>query len=129
MAYMNQARKKQLADNLKRNLKGCKLKYSLRVRHRSAIVMTITEGDIDFFNLRIGEKPHDRYIQVNQYHYETSYASPAKEILTTIFEALNDGNHDRSDIQSDYFDVGWYVDVNIGNWNRPYVYRPSAVAV
>jgi hypothetical protein len=30
------------------------------------------------------------------------------------------GNHDRSDIQSDYFDVGWYVDVNIGSWNRPY---------
>jgi hypothetical protein len=30
------------------------------------------------------------------------------------------GNHDRSDIQSDYFDVGWYVDINIGRWNKPY---------
>ena len=33
---------------------------------------------------------------------------------------MNDGNHDRSDPQSDYFDVGWYVDVNIGKWNKPY---------
>jgi len=30
------------------------------------------------------------------------------------------GNHDRSDIQSDYFDVGWYKSVNIGKWNKPY---------
>jgi hypothetical protein len=35
--------------------------------------------------------------------------------------AMNDGNHDRSDIQTDYFDVGWYVDVNIGRWNKPYI--------
>jgi hypothetical protein len=33
---------------------------------------------------------------------------------------MNVGNHDRSDIQSDYFDVGWYVDVNVGAWNQPY---------
>ena len=30
-------------------------------------------------------------------------------------------NHDNSDIQTDYFDVGWYVDVNAGIWNKPYV--------
>jgi hypothetical protein len=34
---------------------------------------------------------------------------------------MNDGNWDKSDIQSDYFNVGWYVDVNIGKWNKPYV--------
>jgi hypothetical protein len=31
-----------------------------------------------------------------------------------------EGNHDNSDIQSDYFDVGWYVEVNIGKWNKAY---------
>jgi hypothetical protein len=33
---------------------------------------------------------------------------------------MNDGNFDKSDIQSDYFHVGWYVSVNIGKWNKPY---------
>ena len=33
---------------------------------------------------------------------------------------MNDGNHDNSEIQYDYFDVGWYIDVNIGRWNQPY---------
>jgi len=22
---------------------------------------------------------------------------------------------------TDYFNVGWYIDVNIGKWNKPYV--------
>jgi hypothetical protein len=34
---------------------------------------------------------------------------------------MNMGNHDNSDIMTDYFDVGWYVDVNIGLWNKPYI--------
>jgi hypothetical protein len=40
--------------------------------------------------------------------------------LQEIMPLMNAGNHDRSDIQTDYFDVGWYVDVNIGRWDRPY---------
>jgi hypothetical protein len=34
---------------------------------------------------------------------------------------LNTGNHDNSDSQTDYFDVGWYVDVKVGKWNKPYI--------
>jgi len=34
---------------------------------------------------------------------------------------MNTGNWDKSDIQTDYFNVGWYVDVNIGKWNKPYI--------
>ena len=30
------------------------------------------------------------------------------------------GNHNNSDISTDYFDVGWYIDINIGKWDKPY---------
>jgi hypothetical protein len=33
---------------------------------------------------------------------------------------MNDGNHDTSNAQIDYFCVGWYVNVNAGHWNKPY---------
>jgi hypothetical protein len=29
-------------------------------------------------------------------------------------------NHDNSDIMTDYFDVGWYLNINVGGWNKPY---------
>ena len=44
----------------------------------------------------------------------------AKECLAELIDAMNEGNWDHSDIQSDYFNVGWYTDVNIGNWNKLY---------
>jgi hypothetical protein len=34
---------------------------------------------------------------------------------------MNQGNWNRSDVQTDYFDVGWYCDINVGSWNKPYV--------
>ena len=30
------------------------------------------------------------------------------------------GNYDNSDVQTDYFDTGWYIDINIGSWDKPY---------
>ena len=41
--------------------------------------------------------------------------------MREVFAAMNEGNHDNSDIQSDYFNVGWYVAVNVGYWNKDYI--------
>jgi hypothetical protein len=57
---------------------------------------------------------------VNPYHYQNHFSGTAKKFLNEVMAAMNAGNHDNSDIQTDYFDVGWYVDVNIGQWNKPY---------
>jgi hypothetical protein len=24
---------------------------------------------------------------------------------------------------TDYFDVGWYIDINVGKWNKPYQFE------
>ena len=31
---------------------------------------------------------------------------------------MNVGNHDNSDPMTDYFDVGWYISVNLGRWDK-----------
>ena len=30
--------------------------------------------------------------------------------------------YDKSDAMVDYFDTAYYVDINIGKWNKPYVF-------
>jgi hypothetical protein len=57
---------------------------------------------------------------VNPYHFKDHFSGRALEFLKEVHIAMMVGNHDNSDIQSDYFDVGWYVDINIGRWDRPY---------
>jgi hypothetical protein len=131
MAYMSQERKAQITPVIKAICKNYNIKASLAVRHHSTLVLNIKQGGIDFignFNKTVSEQPGgfrngtpaDRSIQINPYWYHEHFDGVAKEFLTKVMGAMNVGNHDRSDIQSDYFDVGWYVDVNIGQWDKPY---------
>lgn len=127
MAYMNQERKAKLAANLKKVMpKGWK--YTVAVRHHSGIVVTISEAPVDIIGAAKQGAPCGQ-TSINPYHYQSHLANHPKLVaeFDKIFTALNDGNHDRSDIQSDYFDVGWYVYVEIGKWDKPFVCTAKGV--
>jgi hypothetical protein len=66
------------------------------------------------------------YCTVNPYWYKDHYSGKALKFLSELIPVMNDGNHDRSDIMTDYFDVGWYIDINIGRWDAPYKYEDKA---
>ena len=134
MAYMSQERKANIAPKVKAVLKKYGVKGSLSVRHHSSLVLTLKSGKIDFiansnrvcgndfYQVAKGFKPNTQgYSDVNPYWFHEHYDGDAKAFLTEVFAEMNKGNHDNSDIQSDYFDVGWYVDVKIGSWNKPYI--------
>lgn len=125
MAYFSQERKAQIAPQVKAILKKHGLKGSISVRNHSTVTLTINSGKIDFIGNNQetmgrtwAQRPTN--LDVNVYHYHNHYAGEAREALSELIAALNDGNWDNSDIQTDYFDKGWYVDVNIGRWNRGY---------
>jgi len=121
MAYMSQEKKAKIAPAVKAILKKYNVKASLAVRNHMTLVLNVKQGPIDF--IKDFGNPEDAAkfgIQVNTYWYQDHFVGESKKFLTEVITAMNDGNHDRSDIQSDYFDVGWYVDVNIGQWNKPY---------
>jgi hypothetical protein len=132
MAYMNQERKAKIAPEIKSILKKYDVKGSLAVRNHSTLVLNIKSGKIDFisnFNETVSAQPGGfrngspatKSLQVNPYWYHDHFSGNAKSFLKEILTVMNMGNHDRSDIQTDYFDVGWYVDVNVGQWNKPYI--------
>lgn len=132
MAYMNQERKSILAAALKKVV-PTGWKYTLAVRHHATIVMTITEAPVDLIaEINACALGGDRHVvghtTLNPYHYERSFG-PSLKTMRAIFEALNTGNHDRSDLMTDYFDVGWYVDVNIGRRERDFVCNDARTAI
>ena len=134
MAYVSREKKAKIAAALKIALKNSGVKYSLAVRDHSSIVLNIKSGNIDFignYNSCTRKKEHQEnvflnyakdHIQVNTYHYDKHFTGKARTFLEKAMKCLNDGNHDNSDIQSDYFDVGWWVECNIGKWDKPYIY-------
>jgi hypothetical protein len=132
MAYMSQERKAQIAPVVKAICKRYGIKGSLSVRNHSTLVLNISQGDIDFiynYNKMIDQRDPtgnrhinraNKEIQVNPYHFQNHFSGRALDFLKEVYNAMMVGNHDHSDIQSDYFNVGWYVDINIGRWDRPY---------
>lgn len=134
---MSQSQKAKIAAALKGIMpKGWK--YSLAVRNHSSIVLTIQAAPVDLVGewfevvnarrTRDGLPPvprHDGYVNVNVHHIESQFTGERLEQMRAILAALNDGNHDHSDIQTDYFDVGWYVDIHIGRYDRPFVVVPA----
>jgi hypothetical protein len=138
MAYFNQERKQERAPAIKAILKKYGVKGSLAVRNHMTFVLNIKSGKIDFIENFIQtdiDKPYgnkmsteqieyirkNQSLDVNTYWYQENYSGKAKSFLKEVLAAMNGGNHDNSDVQTDYFDVGWYVDVNIGSWDKPYI--------
>ena len=131
MAYVSQEMKQKLAPAIKAICKKYNIKASLAVRNHSTLVLNVREGAIDFIgnynstNTDRFQRPGSHYqaqdsIQVNPYWYREHFSGKALEFLSEVIPAMNEGNWDKSDAQVDYFNVGWYVDVNIGRWNQPY---------
>lgn len=117
MAYFNQEMKAARADSIKKIFKKYRVKGSLSIRHHSTFVATIQSGAIDF----LAQEPDSKgYYQVNEYRIEDYYSGVVKDFLLELKEAMCQGNWDRSDPMIDYFDVGWYVNINIGKWDKPY---------
>jgi hypothetical protein len=137
MAHMNQERKSKIAQNLKPILKKYGIKASLAVRNHSSIVLNIKSGTIDFIgnfnssiNTQRGDRKAEGSIDVNPYWYQEHFSGVAKEFLTEAMTALKSADwYDKSDIQSDYFNVAYYVDINVGKWDKPYQFEDKWATV
>ena len=139
MAYMNQERKKELAPGIKVVLKKYGMKGTIATRHRSTLVVNIKSGRMDvignycqnmkdshFRNEQEKEESirrfiNDGYIGVNVYWIDKHYTGEVRDFLNELHAAMMVGNWNNSDVMTDYFDVGWYTDINIGQWDKPYV--------
>ena len=123
MAYMNQEMKAKIATLLKPVLKKYGVKGTLSVRNHSTIVLTVKSGKIDFFSdYGSPEKARLFGIQVNPYWFHDHFVGKSKAFLTEAFRAMKGANwYNNSDAQIDYFDIAYYVDINIGKWDKPYV--------
>ena len=134
MAYMNQERKAAIAAELKKVIPAG-WKYSLAVRNHTSLVLTISAAPVDLcaeyqrvVNAKNAGRPFDQiakptYFGVNPFWLENQFDGELLETFQAIKAAMYSkevGYYDRSDIMTDYFDTAWYVDINIGRWDKPF---------
>ena len=131
MAYMNQEKKQAIATKIKPILKKYGVKATMAVHNHSTLVLNIKSGKLDFIENFVGNSKgmtseqvdyirKNKIIDVNTYWYKEHFTDKPLQFLSEVIPAMNTGNYDNSDIQTDYFEVGWYINVNIGQWKKPY---------
>lgn len=128
MAYVNQEKKAKIAAAIKAVMPAG-FRYTLAVRNYSTIVLTVRSAPVNLLQDFVGQDGKQcTYGSYNVYHFEQGFSDQVVcDMLRPVLDALNLDNHDRSDIQSDYFDVGHYVDFCVGQWNKPFVYTGQAI--
>lgn len=133
MAYIDQATKKLIKEELDKVVPK-DLKYTLKIRDRAVITMVIRKGKVNFHQNR-NEKlvgKFDIYLKeidpielskplvINCHHVDSQFSGEVLDLIKKIQKAMNIKNWDRSDVQIDYFDVGYYIGIQVGEWYKPY---------
>lgn len=136
MAYISQDEKKVLAVEIKSVLKKYGMKATIGVSNHSTLVVNIKSGSLDIIgnwfekqterhNADQFDKPE--YIQVNEFWIDNQYTGKVKDFLNELVSAMKGENwFDRSDLQSDYFNVKHYTNINVGKWSSPYILEKKA---
>jgi len=118
MAYVSKELKAKLAPAIKAVLKKYDVKGTIAVRNHMTLVVNIKQGAVDFSADCSG---NDYHYQVNPYHIDRGWAGQARAFLNELVAAMKGTEwYDRSDIMTDYFDTAYYMDINIGRWDREY---------
>ena len=121
MSYISTEDVKKIRVALKNEF-GKKLKFGVRKSSGGhSVGVTIKSGTVDFSDIMRNNNFYDQ-VQVNQYHLQNYgvHKSLFEKIVEIIKTAPSNKWYDNSDAMIDYFDVAFYFDLNVGDWNNPY---------
>jgi hypothetical protein len=123
MAYISANEVKSIREMLKETFP--KFKWSVRKSSGGhSVGVTIKSGPTDFSEHFRGD---EGYCQINQYHTHNygdhaSFFDKVVEIVKTapLVKGVGRGWYDNSDAMIDYFGTAYYMDISVGDWNKPY---------
>ncbi len=111
MAYVSKEMKENRVPAIKAVLKKYGMKGTISILRGSTLLVKLSAGKLQFADIE----------NVNPYHIQTSYEGIARIFLTDLISAMKGPDwYDRSDISTDYFDIAYYIRINIGSYDKPY---------
>lgn len=119
MAYISTEEVKVIREELKKNFPS-QLGWKLSIVRRDYLSLSISIIEAPF-ELRNDVK--NDYEQVNSHWISSRENKQSIPVLKKILKIANKKNYDRSDVKSDYFDVGFYLNLSIGHFGKPFTHR------
>ena len=117
MAYLNKDQVKQTREALRVAFPDFKFLVRRGNGGYGSINVSIMSGPVDFGDL-------DMPKSVNPYHVGTLFEDHQVGFLEAVIKVIKYGTdrqwYDNSDPMTDYFDTAFYLDVELGRWQKPY---------
>lgn len=133
MAYINQETKAQIVKEVKKLLpKGWKASYA--IKDHSNLIMTISQAPVDVYGAIVTDSyGYDMGARTLDEGYRTLYLGTGTlskdqfnceeigDIMEKVSAALQAHNYNKSQVEYDHHDVGYYTRINIGTFNKRFV--------
>ena len=127
MAFISQDDKKTLAPAIKAVFKKYGLKGTISIQHHMTLCANVSAGRLDLIGAaaQVGDFRSSGYYQANAYRPTNEKYKDINIDIFNFYEDLKKAMKgaiwfDKSDIMTDYFHTAFYIDINIGQWNKPY---------
>ena len=110
------------------------IKFSVTLDNHSSVNISIMESPYNLINEHTADEADIKfgYSSINHYYperyaHEALYQRIWDIVKIAPFNAGTEDEpwYDRSDIQSDYFDVSYYLTLRVGKWNKAYVWNQA----
>lgn len=138
MAYISKSEVQEKRKLISALCKEYGIHATVSGANSSTLTVTIRKGWIDFIGNHVdtvannwlnGQQEKDNalfyknkgYFKVNEYYLEKQFSGIAMDFMTELLAIMKTGHYDHSDSMADYFDVAWYIGINVGDWNKPYI--------
>ena len=127
MAFISQNDKKTLAPAIKAVFKKYGLKGTIAIEHHMTLCANVSAGRLDLIGAasKVGDFRSSGYYQANAYQPTNEKYKNINPDIFNFYEDLKKAMKgaiwfDKSDIMTDYFHTAFYININIGRWNKPY---------
>ncbi len=116
-AYIRKGKIEQVKKDLK--LTFPEFEFSIIKPNYSSIIVYILSGPIQLTDDLYG------YEEVNHYNLKNQYRNNPEVLgfLEKVYDIVNKGNYSKYYKKLDYLDIGFYINICIGQYDKPYVVK------
>jgi hypothetical protein len=127
MAYISALEVKEIRKELKKQFP--KYKFSVR-KGQHCVSVNLLSSDLDL--QKEFRDPNESYEGINQYWLDDNWSAPVAKVFKKMLQIIKtapakaEGGEewfDKSDIQTDYFYTAFYINMSVGAWDKPYVFK------
>ena len=118
MAYIKSEQVKEMRNKIKELFPSKNgWKFSIVRLDYSCLSVKILRAPVD---LAYNKAEGNKHFNVNHYHLDRYEKDEVREVFEKITNICMQGNFDNSDSMTDYFHVGWYFSLSVGEWNKDF---------